>query len=710
VEDYADDREGGVYTLGSMRLRTKTILILSFTLVALVGVAYMTFSRFVIGSFLSAERDQILTDTRRAAMAIIAEVDSFAEQTANWSAWDDTYNFMSSRSEDYIRNNLNSQAFRDLEVELVFFFRNDGLLVFSGAYDHAGSSREVPIPMDFAPYLSAESVLLKPGVDGQSRRGIVVLSRGPMLVVAHPILTSEGEAPARGTLVFGKFLDDLRLDQINRITGLTAYLRRYDDPLLPEEFRQAMKRVERSDEVAIDPSDENILKGSTIIRSISGDPALIVRVEQPRVLYQQGKKNFSTIMLLVASGGAVLCLVVLLLFEVVIISRLQRYYSDLQEIVRNHDLSLRTNVGGADEISMIGSMTNSILSSLESFNRTLQESEARFRDVVDNVPILIWMSGADRKFYFFNLRWLEFAGRFEGDEVETVWAEGVHPQDLPRFMEEYAAAFDDMRPFRIDIRLLRHDNLYRDMVVYAVPRFDSDGGFVGYLGTCVDITDVVEAKELAEGASRAKSEFIETMGVELRTLATSLLEVTDEVLTDNGNEVDRTNLQLLRKTCLDLMELVKDELNLSKFLDSGAPFPVDPATGRCLRILVAEDNLLHQRAISHILREQGWNVTLVKNGLEAVNAVEKSSFDMILMDCQMPVLSGFDAAALIRRREEGTGQRLPILALTVRSMEGGRERCLKLGMDDVVEKPVDGGSLVKLVSRYAMEEGKADRS
>ena len=120
----------------------------------------------------------------------------------------------------------------------------------------------------------------------------------------------------------------------------------------------------------------------------------------------------------------------------------------------------------------------------------LRESEARFRTVADAAPVLIWMSGVDKLCDFFNKPWLEFTGRTMEQELGNGWAEGVHPADLQRCLQTYTAAFEAREPFVMQYRLRRHDGEYRWIKDDGVPRFDAQGDFSGYIGSCVDITEL----------------------------------------------------------------------------------------------------------------------------------------------------------------------------------------------------------------------------
>ncbi len=120
---------------------------------------------------------------------------------------------------------------------------------------------------------------------------------------------------------------------------------------------------------------------------------------------------------------------------------------------------------------------------------------------------------------------------------------------------------------------------------------------------------------------------------------------------------------------------------------------------RPLNILLAEDNLVNQKVATRLLEKHDHNVTVVSNGKEALSALEKQSFDVVLMDVQMPEMDGYETTFAIRRREEGTGNHMPIIALTAHAMKGDLERCLRVGMDGYVSKPIQARTLFDTIER-----------
>jgi PAS domain S-box-containing protein len=123
--------------------------------------------------------------------------------------------------------------------------------------------------------------------------------------------------------------------------------------------------------------------------------------------------------------------------------------------------------------------------------------------------------------------------------------------------------------------------------------------------------------------------------------------------------------------------------------------------GACLRVLLAEDNLVNQRLAVRLLEKRGHRVVVASTGLEALQALEKESFDLVLMDVQMPEMDGLEATATIREKEKSSGLHQAVVALTAHAMKGDREKCLAAGMDGYLTKPIRPQELDQLLETYA---------
>jgi CheY-like chemotaxis protein len=137
-------------------------------------------------------------------------------------------------------------------------------------------------------------------------------------------------------------------------------------------------------------------------------------------------------------------------------------------------------------------------------------------------------------------------------------------------------------------------------------------------------------------------------------------------------------------------------------VSSSAPLQLAAAkTHKRLRVLLAEDNAVNQKIAMRVLEKHGHHVTVAADGRQALAALDRAIFDVVLMDVQMPEMDGFEATAAIRGRERETGNHLPIIAMTAHAMPGDRERCIAAGMDSYIAKPLKAAELIELLEKLA---------
>src|SRR3984957_13769792 len=141
-------------------------------------------------------------------------------------------------------------------------------------------------------------------------------------------------------------------------------------------------------------------------------------------------------------------------------------------------------------------------------------------------------------------------------------------------------------------------------------------------------------------------------------------------------------------------------------IDAPTAAPVDAGLSLQRRVLVVEDNPINQQVVNAMLRSLGMQVTLASNGQQAVELVRTCDFDLVLMDCQMPVMDGFQATAAIRGLPLGRGEHLPIAAVTANAMQGDEQNCLEAGMNDFLPKPFKLAQLQALLARWLPRTGE----
>ena len=203
----------------------------------------------------------------------------------------------------------------------------------------------------------------------------------------------------------------------------------------------------------------------------------------------------------------------------------------------------------------------------------LRESEERFRLVANTAPVMIWTAGTDRNCSYVNKTWLDFTGRPLEAELGDGWVEGVHPDDSNRCLQTYTEAFNRRESFEMHYRVRRRDGEYRWVLGYGVPRFNSDGTFAGYIGSCVDIT---ERKHAEESLATIGRRLIEAHEAERTWIGRELHDDINQRLALLAIELDRSSqhaltnelTELVRHARARITEIAEDVQGLSHRLHS----------------------------------------------------------------------------------------------------------------------------------------------
>src|SRR5713226_736453 len=185
---------------------------------------------------------------------------------------------------------------------------------------------------------------------------------------------------------------------------------------------------------------------------------------------------------------------------------------------------------------------------LKARQSALRESQERFRTLANTAPVMIWISGPDKLYTWFNKRWLDFVGRTMEQELGNGWAENVHPDDLQECLEIHHREFDARLSFTMWYRLRRHDGEYRWVLDNGIPLFGTAGEFAGYVGSCIDVTMHKRIEESLREADQRKDEFLANMSHEIRSPMTSILGYADILLTHLKDPDDIECVQTIKQS------------------------------------------------------------------------------------------------------------------------------------------------------------------
>jgi two-component system CheB/CheR fusion protein len=263
--------------------------------------------------------------------------------------------------------------------------------------------------------------------------------------------------------------------------------------------------------------------------------------------------------------------------------------------------------------------------------RLLEEREAWLRNMADNVPVMIWVATPDKNFTFLNKTWLAFTGRTLAKETGIGWTEGIHKEDIKHCLTTYHSAFDSKTPFRIEYRMKRYDGEYRWILNSAVPSYDSENSFTGYIGSVTEIHDkrmlneeleqivqerTRELKEVNSSLERSNSELQQFAYVashdlqeplrKIITFSNRLREKYEDLLPEDSKEyIDKIKVASKRMT-----DLIDGLLDFSRATKPGKNI-VDTDLNQVLQNVSTDLEL--------VVQEQ--NATIVAENLPVVEAM-----------------------------------------------------------------------------------------
>jgi signal transduction histidine kinase/CheY-like chemotaxis protein len=347
-------------------LRKKLLLIVAGIGVIIAVLNYAILALLVQPEFNRIERKNAQDDAKRVILAIDNEIHNLDIWACDWSGWDDTYEFVQNRSEEYISSNLVTDTFSDMHINAIYFFDTSGKLVWGKAYDLEGDELKEISLEEFPPNgLPKDHVLLKhTSTKRVVRGGLFQTERGPMLISAQPILTSLGKGPSRGTFIAGRFLNkkmQKSLSDQTRVPFCLCPVKGNPDPL---ERRAAEELTRTKQESYIHVVSDDIISVIRLLQNVEGRPQWVIQSQSPRTISAQGRRVFRTSVLSIGLAVAVIAVV-----TVILVGRFI-----LIPIVRMTEHAIRLGKGqtrqpfivcGNDEIAILARESNRLLEEID---------------------------------------------------------------------------------------------------------------------------------------------------------------------------------------------------------------------------------------------------------------------------------------------------------------------------------------------------------
>lgn len=542
---------------------SKKLLIVTFSMFALFTLLLIIASHTILlAGFSELEASDTIKNTGRIEQAIVSDTLSLDRTARDWGWWNDTYEFMDTISPNYIDSNLDGGTLYTLDINVMLFVNKSGEIIYPLSVDLINHT-DAPVPAGILEGI--KSGTLTAHKDTDYIHGVILLDKGPMLVVCLPVLNGLGEGPYKGTLILGKYIDSTYISSLEERTKTSLELYTLNDEM-PPDFKGAFDEASSTDSSVFRVLGDNRVAGYFALRNTTGEPVALIRADYPRDLYGQGENILYYIYAFLLLSGIAVGTATKFTLDRLLVSRLISIDDFLEKVKREKDTSKRLEVEGDDEIHRLSKGINDMLSSIRIAEQELKAREYEKKFILDSLEEIVVLKDPD-----FNVRWANKAALKNKDLLvdesrDTANIQQDTDKEKPQEFQQTQAHMWTDKEFT--------SQEGQTWLLRSKPVCDETGNAIAVLETGVEITErkkyeieLFRAKQDAEIANHSKSEFLANMSHELRTPLNSIIGFSDLLYEKVYGELNARQLRAVGNISgsgKHLLNLINEILDLSK--------------------------------------------------------------------------------------------------------------------------------------------------
>lgn len=321
----ADDNNSGLNKPAqrkSCSLRWQARILFCSAIATLATVLYATAATILLRSLENVEIEDTYQNVEGFLDTFAQSQVDFSLRVTDWAMWDDTYQFVQDSNKEYIEVNITPESIQNVQINAAVFLNAKNHIVYSAEFDLT-TNQKIGIPKSLNQYIATRQYLLQHSNVNSSISGVIALPQGPMLIASRPIINSKGEGPIRGTLVFGRYLNNTKIAKLAKKSRLNLTLHSLDR-VLPPDFQIALESLSQTQRIFIRPISDRLIAGYILLTDLDNKPVAILRTDKPRTIYLQGINSLRYLLLLLILIGLAFAGVTLPLLERLILLRFER--------------------------------------------------------------------------------------------------------------------------------------------------------------------------------------------------------------------------------------------------------------------------------------------------------------------------------------------------------------------------------------------------
>jgi signal transduction histidine kinase len=723
-------------------LGSSVLAMLALGFLLLTATQYYVIRAYMERQLLEVESRDAFARLRSLHHAMAQLEEDLESTTADWSQWDSAYEYTTHQDPNFAIDNLDPGTIQRLRLDFVLIIDADGKAIFAHGVSADGTAL-TELPKDIIAMAEGKAALSGAADPKKRMTGLISAGGTVYLLSSQPVLMSVVESAPAGRMIMGRTLEGFVLPTLQRVTGETLQF----GPLTTPVERRALLKEENGDALML---HSERLVGFTPLRDLSGRPIVQLQMKMERPMQTMLTEARQYLLASTLIVGVVFCTFIVLLLRRLLVQPIEQLAANAVHLGQDGEASARIEpVSSTRELATLTDAVNAMLARLEQQRSMQRDRDAAVEANRLKSEFLATMSHEIRTPMNGVLGMCELLQRTELSArqrhlSDTILRSGrsllgilndvldfskiesgkldiecapFSPAELVQTVSAPFLASAQAKNLEFSVRMepgvpqmvmgdaLRLRQILNNLLSNAM-KF-TERGSVSISCAGLAGTDNVQLRftvvDTGIGISPAAQQ--------------QIFDPFAQAASDTSRRFGGTGLGLA--IVRQLVSLLGGTIDLRSELGQGSTFaftvsvqamqathalPRHEMTGAHLRVdyaphvLLAEDNEVNREVFSEMLEHLGCRVTAVANGALAVAATATTSFDAILMDCQMPVMDGHAATAQVRAHErKATQKRSFIVALTADATPENRQRCLDAGMDTVATKPISQSALRDLI-------------